>query len=212
MRDVDHGHISLVVRDDLDALPALCFSSVYAALIIHETYSSMPCWKQKRARYAELLSFVFPFRTLSLRARQPRARRAWACAPSAPYDEHGGRNRRAECSAMGVTENRRACACTVALQLGRAGVRSAWADRQACDQAGRRNGKMSSAETTMAGEQGMLLCHSFSCRTWACEVAVLHALLGSGAPHCTTAACCLLVFCTLDDLLRGFPSYMVLLL
>jgi hypothetical protein len=48
----------------------------------------MPCWKQKRARYAELLSFVFPFRTSSLPARQSRVHHT--CILSAPDDERGG--------------------------------------------------------------------------------------------------------------------------
>jgi hypothetical protein len=88
MRGVSGVHVSLVVWNNLDALPAICFSSVYSALIIHETYSSMPCWKQKRARYAELLSFVFPFRTSSLLARQSRVH--YTCILSAPNDERGG--------------------------------------------------------------------------------------------------------------------------
>jgi hypothetical protein len=57
-----------------------------------------------------------------------------------------------------------------------------------------------------------------TCQDWgprhaeACKVAVPHALLGSGAHTARPLPCCLLVSCTLDDLLRGFPSYMVLLL
>jgi hypothetical protein len=131
----------------------------------------MPCWKQKRARYAELLSFVFPFRTSSLLAHQSRVHHT--CILSTPDDERGGgadvparaergrrwrREREAECSAMGVTENRRACACTCALQLGRAGVRSGWGDRQPRDQAGRLNGNMSSAGTTWRGAERVRCC------------------------------------------------------
>jgi hypothetical protein len=110
MRGEGGEHVSLVVWNNLDALPARWFSSVYITSTTQDTYSSMPCWKQKRARYAELLSFVFPFRTSSLPARQLHVHHT--CILSAPNDERGsgadvpalaerGRRRRREREAEG---------------------------------------------------------------------------------------------------------------